>query len=736
MTGVQTCALPICKNAEALVNNLNHRLEQRIRLLTHPVTDFGGLEFSDLFDLDEIQKLQDLLADTLNVASIITDTNGNPITRPSNFCSLCRDIIRGTEKGMARCMESNALFSVNNSGETLISCCHSAGLMDGGTSIFVGNRRIANWLVGQVMDESYDENLLLDYADEIGADREEFREALSTVPRIGRDHFRAISNLVAQIAHQLSAQALRNYQQARAIEERIKTEEVLDSQRTQLLQTSSKLQTIIDTIGDGITLSDREGRFSIYNSQMQLITGYSMEEANACDSFLNLLYADPEERKNAIEELAILERHGTNHNVETTITSKDGSLKTLSLSSVMIDLDGERHYLSAWHDFTNRKILTDALITSEQKFSAIARSAGDAIIMVNDAGRITYWNPAAEEIFGYTLDEAVGRDVHLILAPERYQEQAITAIKHWSAVTRRTGIYKRADIYGHRKDGTEFPIDLTLSTVDLGGSLTAIAILRDITERHQAARELVAAKEAAEEASLAKSNFLANMSHELRTPLNSIIGFTELVNDGVTGPVNEQQQEYLENVLTSSRHLLQIISEILDLSRIEAGKMMLDMVPVEVGNLILQVQSIFSCQFSNRGIEFTTATTHPDGLVLRADEVKLRQVIINLLSNALKFTDPGGKVVLGTRITGNGMLAIEVQDTGIGMKPEDIPKLFKEFSQIEPAMTRNRDGTGLGLALSKRLVELHNGMITVSSTFGKGSTFIVELPLTGREGEE
>ncbi len=723
------------KQAEARAQELNLQLEQRLNLLTQPVTECGGLEFKDLFDIEEIQKLQDLLSSSLGVASIITDTNGMPITKPSNFSRLCRDIIRKTEKGVARCINSNACFSVSTPGESIVGNCHSAGLMDGGTTIFVGNRKIANWMLGQVIDESFDTEKIINYADEIGADREQFREALSHVQRMGKERFMLICDFVAQIAHQLSAQALRNYQQARSIEERIRTEEALKLQKNELLQTSHKLQTIIETIGDGITLSDSSGKFFLYNQQMKEITGYSMDEANAAESFMHLLYNDPQEQRTFIEELALLEKYGSNHNVESTITAKDGTRKTLSVSSVLINIDGENHYLTAWHDFTNRKLLTDALIASEKRFATIAHSAGDAIIMMNSGGFITYWNPVAEKIFGYRDEEIMGRNLHRLLATQNYQQQAEEAMKQWRVDGTGACIGRLVELTGRRKNGNIFPLELVISSVIVKDEWSAIGILRDTTERHRVAEELRSAKEAAEAASKAKSNFLANMSHELRTPLNSVIGFTELVYDGIAGEINEQQQEYLGNVLTSARHLLQIISEILDLSRIEAGKLKMEIAPTNLDALLLQVHAMFSEQFRNHGVNLSVSSAHPEGFIINVDEVKIRQVIINLISNALKFTDPGGEVKLDTTLKEaeqGEILSINVTDTGIGIKEEDLPRLFKEFSQIEPAMTRNKDGTGLGLALSKRLIELHGGNITVKSSLGQGSCFTVALPITDR----
>ncbi len=720
------------KQAEARAQELNLQLEQRLNLLTQPEADCGNLEFNDLFDLEEIEQLQELLTKSLGISSIITTPDGSPLTRPVNFCRLCSSIIRATEVGLHRCKNSNRKMGVDRSGESFVATCHSAGLLDGGTSIFAGSRKIANWVVGQVLDEAIDPATILPYAEVIGADREQFAEALALVPRMSRERFETVCRFVAQIAHQLSTQASRNYQQARAIEERIKAETALEEQQQHLQQSSRKLQTVIDTIGDGITLSDSSGHYSIYNRQMEQITGYSMAEANSCDSFMHLLYPDPLAQREVLNELALLIKLGENRNVETSITTKGGGRRTLSISSVVLELEGKKQFLTAWHDITSRKHLTDALIASERQLSIITRNAGEAIIMMNGKGQVSYWNPAAEAIFGYTMEEVVGHDLHQLLAPQRYHESLRNGIAYWQRSSEGPAIGRSIELFGLRKDGSEFPLELTLSSVSLNDGLTAIGIVRDITERRRVAEELQRAKESAEAASQAKSNFLANMSHELRTPLNSIIGFSELIHDGITGPVSQLQQDYLGNVLTSSRHLLQIISEILDLSRIEAGRLKLEPAPCSLNELLQQVQSIFSEQFTRREVALQYVTKHPDGLILVVDEVKLRQVVINLLSNALKFTDTGGEVRVVTSVVEADQLQqliIEVSDTGIGIREEDLPKLFQEFSQIEPAMTRNREGTGLGLALSKRLIELHGGSITVTSRFGVGSSFTVSLPI-------
>ncbi|MCB9736812.1 MAG: response regulator [Deltaproteobacteria bacterium] len=238
--------------------------------------------------------------------------------------------------------------------------------------------------------------------------------------------------------------------------------------------------------------------------------------------------------------------------------------------------------------------------------------------------------------------------------------------------------------------------------------------------------ELARAKERAERESRFKSRFLANMSHELRTPLNAILGFGELLELGSDGALNPTQQEYVGYVLTSARHLTSLVQDILDLSKIEAGKVDLNPVTVSLADAVKNVRGVLQGHIYKQGVRVDVDVA-PDAAAVHADPVRLRQVLYNLLSNAIKFTDRGGRVRLETRRAG-AFVAISVADTGIGIRPEDLPRLFQEFERIKPVDGPEREGTGLGLALTKRLVELHGGTITVASEPGVGTTFIARLP--------
>lgn len=265
------------------------------------------------------------------------------------------------------------------------------------------------------------------------------------------------------------------------------------------------------------------------------------------------------------------------------------------------------------------------------------------------------------------------------------------------------------------------------------------ASLRDTFERmHEVIQaqhgRLLGAKEAAEAANRAKSEFLANMSHELRTPMNAIIGFSEILADRTFGELNPKQAKYVNNVLTSGRHLLQLINDILDLSKVEAGRMELQCSAFDVGQALRDIVAIVKTLAAKNGVALQTEVA-PDLPLLTADPAKFKQILYNLLSNAIKFTPTGGSVTVragkGTDVHINGaVLRLSVTDTGIGIRPEDQTRIFRAFEQVDSSYARQQQGTGLGLALTKQLVELHGGRIGVESEGeGHGSTFTVVLPM-------
>lgn len=420
----------------------------------------------------------------------------------------------------------------------------------------------------------------------------------------------------------------------------------------------------------------------------------------------------------------------------------------------------------------------DALRESEKRFRRLIESVTDYIYTVqvrNGAAVSTVHGPSCVTVTGYESNE-YDADPYLwyrmVHASDRERVKAwidrLLAGESTAAMEHRI----------HRKDGAVRWVRHSLvPKYDETGSLCAYdGLIADVTERktaeeavkryseeleekvrertaevEESRRELESAKVRAETASKSKSDFLANMSHELRTPLNSILGFSDVLLDELFGPLNAKQREYVRDINESGQHLLSLINDILDLSKVESGRQELDLAEFAVNTLLGAAMAMFKEKSAKNGVALSLDAQETDGLVIEADARKFKQVMFNLLSNAVKFTPAGGSVrVRARRIerpaetdaphAGPGV-EIAVEDTGIGIKPGDLDKLFKPFSQIDSSYTRSHEGTGLGLALAHRLVALHGGRLRVESEFGKGSVFIVSLPLHpartrgDREGE-
>jgi len=365
-----------------------------------------------------------------------------------------------------------------------------------------------------------------------------------------------------------------------------------------------------------------------------------------------------------------------------------------------------------------------AVQQSEERLREVIESINEGMFVVGRDGRVNLWNRAAERMWGRPREQVVGHplaaafpDVDATPLARSIDEALLTG----RVVARVVEIARSGGAADSIFEARVFPF---------GRGVTVF--FDDITTRKRSETELKQAKDDAESASRAKSKFLASMSHELRTPLNAIIGFSEILTDHLYGALNERQDKYVQNILVSGRHLLRLINDILDLSKVEAGRTTLELAPFDVGEALRDVHVIVKTLAIKKGIALTFDVA-PDLPVVTADMPKFKQVMYNLLSNAIKFTRPGGAVTTTASITledpsAEPLLCVSVQDTGIGIKQADQARIFGEFEQVESSYGREQQGTGLGLALARQLVTLHGGRIWVDSDEGKGSTFTFVIP--------
>ena len=392
-----------------------------------------------------------------------------------------------------------------------------------------------------------------------------------------------------------------------------------------------------------------------------------------------------------------------------------------------------REFQAVIQDITQRKQSEQALRASEEKYRSLVDHIPDVVWTAAADGNLIYISGNVGKVMCYSPEALLGGQMWLNRIHPEDAELVGQAYQRLFSAGEKFDVEYRL----RRRDGEWIWVhNRAFNTRPNGGNLCADGIFLDITQRRQAEAAAQRAKDAAEMANVAKSQFLANMSHELRTPLNAIIGFSEILTDKTFGELNDRQLKYSHNILNSGRHLLQLINDILDLAKVEAGRMELRCHSFTVAKALTEVHTIVKAMANKKNIALTFEVA-PELPALLADEPKFKQIMYNLLSNAIKFTPDGGQVlVTAIRQSATGadaapeFLRVAVQDTGIGIKASDQERVFHEFEQVDSSYGRQQQGTGLGLTLTQKLVEMHGGLIWVESegVEGKGSTFTFLLP--------
>jgi len=372
---------------------------------------------------------------------------------------------------------------------------------------------------------------------------------------------------------------------------------------------------------------------------------------------------------------------------------------------------------------------------AERRLGELLESAPDAILELDKDGRIVLLNRMAEQLFGYMREEMLGLTVDA-LVPEAFRDahkrHRTQYLNH--PVTRPMGSGLRLE--ARRKDGSHFPVEISLSSVKSGAGIRVTSIIRDITERKQMedrlraieekyVRELELRNQEAERANQLKTEFLGNMSHELRSPLHTVIGFAELLAEEKEGPLNEKQKRFVGHIQSDSRHLLDLINDLLDLSKIEAGRLELRYetfhIEAVVAEAISSVRPRATAKFLHIGSDISVPAP------IFADRLRFKQILHNLLTNAIKFTPDGGRVRVQATFR-NQFAEISVSDTGIGITEDQQQAVFDKFYQVRAGIQGGHEGTGLGLAITKRLVDQHGGSISLKSEPGSGTCFTFTIP--------
>ncbi|MFT3857841.1 MAG: PAS domain-containing sensor histidine kinase [Aquabacterium sp.] len=411
---------------------------------------------------------------------------------------------------------------------------------------------------------------------------------------------------------------------------------------------------------------------------------------------------------------------------------RDGVLiyATCKVSEVTLDDGRARGLLHCYADVTRTQVQFQASLLSA-RFRELLETTPDAVVIINASGHIVFSNTQAESMFGYERAEMLGQPIE-VLMPLRYRGTHVHNRLHYFDAPRIRSMGAGLDLRARRQNGEEFPVEISLSPLRTEFGVMGMSAIRDVSDRRRIEQILKEKNVELERANLAKDRFLATMSHELRTPLNAILGFTSLLLMKLPGPLTQDQEKQLQSVQSSGRHLLSLINDLLDLAKIDSGNVSLSLEPVIWQNEVREVVDALRPVAQSKSLSMDLSLPEEE-LVSNMDRRLLRQVLMNLISNAVKYTPQGGVKVSLSRQgeVGGSTLHVCVEDTGVGVSAEDQARLFQPFSRVGDWAGEKPEGTGLGLHLSQRFMELLGGHIEVSSTPGVGSRFTLVFPHLG-----
>jgi len=671
------------------------------------------IQFSDIFVLEDIQRVQDMFSDATGVASIITQPDGRPITRPSNFCRLCNEIIRKTDLGLSNCFKSDAEIGKPDSSGPVIKPCLSGGLWDAGASIIVGDQHIANWLIGQVKNEVQDSGQMIQYAEKIGADRVAFMKALDEVPVMSKEKFEKVALMLFSFANELSSKAYQNKKLQQSVLERNIIAE-------QLVQEQNLMYNLMDNLPDHIYFKDMESRFIRTNKSHA--HSFGLDDPMQVVGKSDFDFFAPEAAHQALcDEIAVI-KTGLPVKKEEKLTRKDFSDAWFDVIKMPLhDKHGKMiGTFGISRDITSRKKIEEELAAERNLLRKLIDNMPDRIYAKDLKGRFIVCNNALIKRMGVKcVDDIIGKTdfdflPHYLAAQYFANEQEI--------ISSGQPLINHEESMGSVDGTLRWNLTSKVPLRDANGKIIGIVgIGRDITDRKLAEEEITLKNELLQTINAEKDKFFSIIAHDLKGPLSAFLGATQILSDEIQNMSLEEIKEITINMKDSASNLYGLLENLLEWSRLKRGLMDFNPERIEIKRLISQ--SIEVLKESARKKNITIRFSFSEDLEIFADLHMLETIVRNLVSNAIKFTPVGGKVIISASRTNDQLIEINVIDSGIGMSPEMKSKLFHISEKFSRQGTEGEPSTGLGLLLCKEFIEKHKGRIHVESVEGKGSMF-------------
>ena len=710
--------------------------ERRISALTRPRQEVENIAFGELFNLEDIQRIQDEFAQATGVASLITTPDGSPITQPSQFSRLCSQLVRPNPLGEEKCRRSDMEVGRHVAQGPTLGTCFSAGLWNAGAGITVGGRHIANWAIGQVRDPEMDPERIKQYARDLEVDPEEFLRAYMEVPIMPRERFQMVANALFSLAKQLSTTAYQNIQQARFIAEKEKAEKALSDSEQSLSQ-------IIEFLPDATFVIDRQGRVISWNKAMEDLTGIPKEEILGQGDYAYAIPFYGVRRPVSIDlvlagDTAVQSTYHTFRQSGDTIYSETrlpdlrgrGPVNLWNTASLLRNASGQVvGAIESIRDVTDRWQVKEALKSSRQRYRELMDSVNDLIFTQDLEGRFTSFNAAVSKLLGFQPHELLGRQASSLMKPEFqkvFQEEYLEEIK-----TKREA--KGISLFFH-KDGGKRYLDYHCQLAhEPGGAPYISGIARDVSERVLQERRLRQLQDQLLQTQKmeAVGTLAGGIAHDFNNLLAAILGYAELAQQAALD--RRDSLRSIEHIIAAAERARRLVRKILTFSR----KMEIDQRPLDLNRVVVQTLDILERTLPKMIKIETKLDNHLD--LVNADVSQMEQILLNLAGNAGDAMPQGGRLLIETQNVTLGpeycrdhlevkpgrYVQLMVSDTGQGMDQKTQARIFEPFFTTKGP----GKGTGLGLATVYGITASHGGSIYCYSEPGIGTSFKLFLPV-------